>query len=201
MAFTFFFRDHDVLELAVEHLLPEIAGRNRPLIWDAGCATGQEPYTLAIILAERMGPFAYKNMRIIASDLDDTDTFGALVTNAIYPKQEVNRIPEEIRNRYFVPADLPDNLKLVDLVRERVNFKKHNLLTLQPLGDYLSLIICKNVLLHFEQQQRIDVIKMYHASLAPRGLLIFEQTQTLAEELIPLFETVVPNRSIFRKRE
>ena len=63
MAFTFFFRDQQVLERVVEHLLPILSGRSHPRIWDAGSAMGQEPYTLAIILAERMGHFGFNNLR------------------------------------------------------------------------------------------------------------------------------------------
>jgi chemotaxis methyl-accepting protein methylase len=66
MAFTFFFRDQQVLERVVEHLLPVLSGRSHPRVWDAGVAMGQEPYTLSIMFAERMGHFAFKNLRIDA---------------------------------------------------------------------------------------------------------------------------------------
>ena len=75
MAFTFFFRDSHSLELAVDHVTPTLAGRARSRIWDAGCATGQEVYTLAILLAERMGTFGFRNIRIDATDIDETDQF------------------------------------------------------------------------------------------------------------------------------
>ena len=55
MAYTFFFRDLQMLELAINHVVPELAGRSRPKIWDAGCAMGPEVYTLAILLAKEMG--------------------------------------------------------------------------------------------------------------------------------------------------
>ncbi|HPB55993.1 MAG TPA: CheR family methyltransferase, partial [Candidatus Aminicenantes bacterium] len=68
MAFTFFFRDNHTLEQLVKHLLPTVQGRSNIKIWDAGCAMGPEPYTLAILFAEKMGKFAFKNVRIDASD-------------------------------------------------------------------------------------------------------------------------------------
>ena len=75
LAFTFFFRDQQVLERVVEHLLPSLAGRSHPRIWDAGAAMGQEPYTLSIMLAERMNHFAFNNLRIDATDVESTGQF------------------------------------------------------------------------------------------------------------------------------
>jgi len=97
MAFTFFFRDQHVLDLAVQHLLPEIAGRSRPSIWDAGCAMGQEPYTLAILLAKQMGKFAFNNLRILATDIDESGQFGQIVGAGDYAREEVDRMPAGVR--------------------------------------------------------------------------------------------------------
>ena len=72
LAFTFFFRDQQVLERVVEHSLPGLSGRSHPRIWDAGVAMGQESYTLSIMFAERMGHFAFKNLRIDATDVEST---------------------------------------------------------------------------------------------------------------------------------
>ena len=85
MAFTFFFRDMHVLELVVKHVTPTLSGRSRPRIWDAGCAMGPEPYSLAIMFAESMGRFGFNNLRVEASDLDDCDQFGAIIREGTYP--------------------------------------------------------------------------------------------------------------------
>jgi chemotaxis protein methyltransferase CheR len=102
MAFTFFFRDQSPLELAVEHLCLHMSGRSRIRIWDAGCAMGPEPYTLAMILAENMGNFAFRNISIYASDYD----LPLLKTleEGIYPWVELQRVPGDIFRKYFEPA-------------------------------------------------------------------------------------------------
>ena len=71
MAFTFFYRDQQVLERVVEHTLPSLAGRSHPRVWDAGSAMGQEPYTLCMMFADRMNRFAFGNLRIDATDVEN----------------------------------------------------------------------------------------------------------------------------------
>jgi chemotaxis protein methyltransferase CheR len=71
MAFTYFFRDLQVLELRIDHLLPLIAGRSKVKVWNAGCETGMKTYSLAILFAEKMGNFAFKNLFIDAPDIDE----------------------------------------------------------------------------------------------------------------------------------
>lgn len=70
MAFTFFFRDAQTLSLAIDHFLPFVQSRQTITIWSAGCAMGQEPYTFAILLRERMGPHLFRNVKIFATDID-----------------------------------------------------------------------------------------------------------------------------------
>ena len=104
MAFTFFFRDQQVLERAVEHCLPTLAGRNYPRIWDAGAAMGQEPYTLSILFAERMGPFRFQQS---PHRCDRHGEYGPVRADnrsrALYPKEELSRLPEGILDKYFEP--------------------------------------------------------------------------------------------------
>ena len=84
-------------------------------------------------------------------------------------------------------------------MRSRLTFQKHDLLTFSPIGDSFSLIMCKNVLLHFQPAERVKVIQMFHQALLPGGFFVTEQTQTLPDELAPLFERVVSDGQLFRK--
>ncbi len=202
MAFTFFFRDTQTLDQAAKVLIPEVAGRSRIRIWDAGCAMGPEPYTLAIILAEAMGNFSFKNLSITATDIDETNTFGKIIEEGIYPEEELKRIPQNIFQKYFEKAEGKEGYyKISDLIRNRVQFQKHDLLTLNSIGTGFSLIVCKNVLLHFQPSERIEVLKMFHSSLAADGLLANENTQKMPEELKDYFVQVVPDAQLFRKIE
>ena len=201
MAFTFFFRDTHTIEHIAKYLEPQVAGRSRVRIWDAGCANGPEPYTLAIILAENMGNFAFKNVYINATDIDESGNFGEIIKNGIYTYDELSRIPEDIFKKYFsqMTENVKGNYKLNDTIISKVSYQKHDLLGLQPIGDSFSLILCKNVLLHFKYEERVEVIKMFHKSLAPDGLFATEQTQKMPEETAHLFEQVVNDAQLFRK--
>lgn len=199
MAFTFFMRDQPTLEHAADHMIPYASGRSRIKIWDAGCALGQETYTIAMIFAEKMNQFGFKNLRIDATDYDSANNFGDFVTTAVYPSEELQRTPVELLNKYFEAAESPGHLRVVDLLRSRVSFQYHDLLSLKPIGFDYCLIVCKNVLLHFQYMERVEVFKMFHKALAPGGYLANENTQKLPSEVAHLFTQVVPDAQLYKK--
>ena len=201
MAFTFFFRDQQVLERVMEHLIPSLLGRSHPRIWDAGAATGQEPYTLSIMLAERMGHFGFNNLRIDATDVESTGQFAQMIEAAIYPREELSRLPEGILEKYFEADGKPGHFRAVDKIRRPVVFQRHDLLSFKEIGQAYSLVLCKNVLLHFQPLERIEVLRMFHRALAPGGLFASEHTQEMPRELASLFQRVVPDGQVFRKAE
>lgn len=199
MAFTYFFRDLQTLETIIEHLVKSTIGHRIIKIWDAGCAHGPEPYSIAILLAEHMGEFAFRNVRIIATDIDISNIFNKTIDEAVYPWEQVERIPRYLLERYFVPTAQEGYFQLIDKIRNRVTFIKHDLLSLKPVGNNFNLIVCKNVLLHFNQEQRIQVIQMFLDSLITNGLFATEQTQKMPAEFQDKFEQVVNHVQLFRK--
>jgi len=199
MAFTFFFRDSHSIEQALKYFLPIINGYRRIKIWDAGCAMGPEPYTFAILLAEKIGYFAFKNVEIDATDIDETDTFGKIISAGVYPESELSRIPKEIFDKYFTKNEREGYFRISDNILNRVKFLKNDLLKLNPIGDNYNLIICKNVLLHFQPNERIEVIKMFHSALAPNGLLLTEQTQQVPEDISHLFNKIAADANVYQK--
>lgn len=199
MAFTFFFRDLTPLEHAVRFLIAAASGRSRIRIWDAGCAMGQEPYTLAILLAETMGQFAFRNVYISATDYDEP--LLKTLREGSYPWEELQRIPPELFAKYFRPNGKEGQFQVIDAIRERVQCQHHDLLSLQPCGSSFSLIVCKNVLLHFQPAQRSEVIRMFHQAMEPGGIFVTEHTQKMPDEVSHLFEQLVSDSQVFRKRE
>jgi len=199
MAFTYFFRDLQTLDIIVKHLVPFVSGKQKIKIWDAGCASGQEPYTLAILLAEEMNPFALKNVKIYATDLDISNQFGEIIRTGIYPYQELQRIPKDLFEKYFIKYDNEHNFQISKELRHMISFKREDLLTLQPVDNDISLVLCKNVLLHQTPAQRVDIIKMFYNTLSKGGFLAMEHTQKLPDELRNLFEPVVSNAQIYKK--
>jgi chemotaxis protein methyltransferase CheR len=199
MAFTFFFRDAQTLELAIDDALPSLLGRAFIHVWDAGCAHGPEPYTLAILLRERMSDFVFRNVHIHATDIDSG--FAPQVTSGVFSEQETKRVPPEIFEKYFRTASTPGFVEVVPELRAKVKFSHRDLLSLSPIREGLSLIVCKNVLLHFDEVQRINVLRMFHAALQPRGTLVMEHTQKLPDTLASFFQKVASYSQVYRKVE
>ncbi len=201
MAFTYFFRDMQTLNLIIEHALSALKGSRYINIWDAGCAHGPEPYSIAIMFRENMSHFLFRNVNIYASDIDNSDRFGKIISTGVYPEGEIKRIPSEIRQKYFTQTDDPGHYRLVDEIRSRVTFVRHDLLSLKPNRTGFGLVVCKNVLLHFNEKQRGDVIRMFHSALREGGFLITEQTQKMPAEVSGLFQQVVKGGQIFKSVE
>lgn len=199
MAFTYFFRDMQTLQLIQEHALPVLRTKQHIKIWDAGCAMGPEPYSLSILIREKMGNMLFRNLIIKASDIDNSNLFSKIIEDGIYPKEQIDRIPSDILNKYFEQINERD-FKISDEIRKSVVFLKHDLLSFEPIDKGFGLIMCKNVLLHFNEQERIKVYKMFYDALIEEGFLVTEQTQKLPKEVADLFEPIVSNAQIFRKK-
>ena len=202
MAFTFFFRDREVLDLIIRDILPDLRTRMYINIWDAGCAMGPEPYSLAMLLREDMSQFYFRNVRIYASDIDENQHFGRTIEQGIYAEQDVKRLPTDILTRYFTPFSDEAGSKFYQIspeIRSAVRYQQHDLLTLHPIRQGFGLILCKNVLLHFSPQQRVDVIQMFHGALQDGGYFVTEHTQKLPAECAGLFRQITPDGQLFQK--
>lgn len=200
MAFTFFFRDEQSLLLAVQKLVPSIIGRRNVHILNAGCAMGMETYTFAILLSENIGKFALRNVKIHAVDIDNENVdFGKTVREGIYHKEHLQRIPADLFKKYFRPASQDGYYIISDDLRALVEFQKYDLLTLKPLREDYSLIICKNVLLHFNYHQRVEVLSMFFNMLLLGGLLVMENTQNMPDELSTKFNKIAGYVQLYEK--
>jgi chemotaxis protein methyltransferase CheR len=201
MAFTFFFRDTQTLRLAIEYFYPYIQSRSRITVWSAGCAMGQEPYTFAILLREIIGPYIFRNVKIYATDIDQYDQYGPIIMEGKYPVKDLERIPENMFAKYFhpYPGDT-EFCQISDEIRHVVEFKKHDLLSFEPIRYGFNLIICKNVLLHFSPEERLKVWEMFYSALEDGGFMLHEHTQKLPDERNEKFEQIIMNAQIFRKQ-
>lgn len=197
MAFTFFFRDMHTLKLIEEHVFPALKTRMYLDIWDAGCAHGPEPYSMAILLHENMGEFMFRNVRIYATDIHRQ--FGDVIGRGVYPEEQIKRIPPDKRRQYFSPADEPGHFLIAEPIRKAVTFQHHDLTSCSPIKSGFGLVVCKNVLLHLTPEQRVNVIRMFHSALSPGGYLATEQTQKMPDELRGMFRQVTKDAQVFQK--
>ncbi len=201
MAFTYFFRDRQTLDQIQQHFIPIAKNRRVVHIWDAGCANGAEPYSIAMMLAENLGKFGFRKVRIHATDINENVEFKEVINKGEYPKKDLKRIPTAYFSKYFRPVAGSEYFKIEEEICRRVEFQEHDLRSLEPIRDQLSLIVCKNVLLHLKPQERIDVLKMFHQALASDGILALEQTQKLPKEVAHLFMPIIGNTQLFIKTE
>ena len=199
MAFTYFFRDMNTLKLIVTDVLPTLSGYRYIHIWDAGCAHGPEPYSIAIMLRENMTHFLFRNVRIHATDIDVSNRFGRIIKEGLYPADEVKRIPPAIKRKYFTRTDEGGYYRIDEEIRSSVEFTRHDLLSLDPIRTGCALVVCKNVLLHLSAAQRVDVIQMFHDSLREGGFFVTEYTQKLSDQTQHLFEQVTCEGQVHRK--
>ena len=198
MTFTFSFRGNETLELLTQYALPDLKRHPFIRIWDAGCATGPEPYSIAMMLRENMGQSLFRNVLIYATDIEG-GTLSAYAPRGVYPEVELGRIPRDLFAKYFTPNGKPGYFQVNEELRRAVHFQKHDLLSLQPVREELGLIVCKNVLPQLVPAQRVQVIRMFHRALAKDGLLILEQTEKLPGEMQPLFRRLTNAAQLFRK--
>ena len=202
MAFTFFFRDQRVLDSIVQHVVPSVLGRSIIRIWDAGCASGEEAYSVAMLLFENLWPFACANLRVDATDIEENSQFANTIASGIYASALLKGSPhQELLAKYSRPAARAGYVEFDVALRNCIFYQRHDLLSLQPIGTNFSLVVCKNVLLHLVYEQRVEVIKMFHEALLPGGYLALDELQELPAEVAPLFVRVMADGKLCRKTE
>ena len=198
MALTFYVRESQTLDLLTQYALPDLKRQQFIRIWDAGCATGPEPYSIAMTLRENIGQPQFRNVLIYATDLQGSDPDSG-TAKGIYPENALERIPRDLFSKYFTPNGKPGYFQVNEELRRAVHFQRHDLLSLQPVREDFGLVVCKNVLLHLAPTQRVDVIRMFHRALAKDGLLILEQSDKLPSEAQHLFRRLTNAAQLYRK--
>jgi len=171
-----FFRDTAKYEQLQQHVLPELLkGRTTLRVWSAGCARGQEPYTLAMVLAELTSPF--RRHSILASDLDGTSLDMARAGGP-YTAEDVAAVPPHLLDRYFRTEK--DGYRVTEPLRKKVTFRQHNLLT-DAFETDLDLIICRNVVIYFTADVKEKLYKRFHDALRPGGVLFVGGTEIIPQ--------------------
>lgn len=159
----------DVLEKTI---LPLLTNNKQQLtIWSAACSTGEEPYSIAMMLKERFPTINYK---VIATDLDDQALNKA--QEGIYQEQSLKDLPTTFKNKYFTVKH--GLYRIDDSVKKNIIFKKHNLLS-DPYPKNIDLLICRNVLIYFTDEAKEMIYKNFSQSLAKNGVLFVGSTEQI----------------------
>lgn len=176
---TSFFRDRSAWDYISSEIIPQIVARkeaHEPIrIWSAGCASGQETYTLAMILAEVLGIESFKErVKIYATDLDDEAL--NLARHASYGTRDISNIPPELLERYFESVN--DNYIFHKDLRRSVIFGRHNLVQDAPISR-IDLLVCRNTLMYFNAEAQAKVISRFHFALNDNGFLFLGKAEML----------------------
>ncbi|HEU4617741.1 MAG TPA: CheR family methyltransferase [Gammaproteobacteria bacterium] len=193
---TEFFGDadsYDELGLRIRTLLKQSDGELR--VWVAGCATGEELYSVAILLDEARSHLDWQGrIRLFASDVHQDVLKQA--SEGIYPNEALTQVSAVRRRRYFIEEG--EHVRIVEALRGMAAFVNHNLLTDGPFSQ-LDLICCRNVLCYFEPAMQERVLERFRSALLPGGLLFLGPTEQPGSTESG-FVAVRPGLSLYAKR-
>jgi chemotaxis protein methyltransferase CheR len=205
---TYFFREQKSLDILESLILPDLIasrrGKGKRLrIWSAGCSTGEEPYSLAIMLSRLIPDPREWQITILATDINSS-ALGKAV-QGVYSDWSFRGVPQMIRQKYFTKT--PDGrYELPHAIRRMVTFSILNLAednypSLSTNTNAMDIILCRNVLMYFEQQQQQRVIQGFQRSLLEGGWLVVSPCETSAA-FSACFETVMfPDAAFYKRNE
>jgi two-component system CheB/CheR fusion protein len=195
---TAFFRDAETFDYIRTTLVPQIlAGKDadEPIrVWSAGCASGEEAYSIAIIFAEALGErVARDRVKIYATDIDDEALTAA--RQAAYTDKQIEAIPPALRQKYFDRAGSRWSFKKE--YRRTVIFGRHELLDDAPISR-VDLLLCRNTLMYFNQEAQSRIVSRFHFALRDGGFLVLGKAEMLLN-FAGVFDPVDMKRRVFRK--
>ncbi len=180
---TSFFRESPHFDFIRERILPERRDPSRPIrAWSAGCSSGEEPYTLAIVLLEALPDASRADHRILATDLsrDVLDT----ARKGVYTEAKMAGIPDDLRRKWFQRQDDAEKHKPVYEVgpelRRLVTVARLNLMEDWPMKGPFDFIFCRNVMIYFDRPTRSRLVDRFADILAPGGHLFVGHSESLS---------------------
>jgi chemotaxis protein methyltransferase CheR len=197
---TLFFRDSSPFDLLRVKILPELidrrarAGARIPIrIWSAACSTGQEIYSIAIVLRELLGDLSRYNIRLVGTDISNQAVTQA--SAGVYSQIEMARgLPDDTRGRYFVGDS--KGWRIRDEIRAMASFRKLNLMEdFSSLGTF-DVVFCRNVAIYFNDRDRASLFNRIGERMEGDGYLIVGSTESL-NTVSPQFESKRHLRSVF----
>ena len=184
---TDFFREPEHFRYLVQEALPELLrswpeqGRRELAVWSAGCSSGEEPYTLAMVLCEAAAHRAGLRFSILATDISGRAI--ATAQRAIYPEARIAPVPMALRQKYLLRSRDGSNglVRMGPELRQRVRFGQLNLMARDfGLHQPMDIIFCRNVMIYFNNSIREALVARFEAQLAPGGYLFVGHSESLS---------------------
>ena len=172
---TDFFREPAHFDYLLQHVVPASIAAGTPLrIWSAGCSTGEEPYTLAMLLRETLPP--RYDFRILATDISTQVVAAAKRGN--YSAQQLSDVSPQRRQRFFTAGADGSATVTADL-RAPISFAHLNLMANWPMSGPFDVILCRNVMIYFDKATVTRLVNRFHTLLAPAGHLFIGHSESL----------------------
>ncbi|MEO0276031.1 MAG: CheR family methyltransferase, partial [candidate division WOR-3 bacterium] len=171
--------------------LPSFKNKDFIKIWSAGCAQGEEAYTLSILFLDQ----GFKNFKIFATDFDSEII--EMAKSAVFEIQKFDEFPIYLKIKYV--EKLNDNkLKVKDFVKEHIEFKIHDLLS-PPFDNDFDLILCRNVLIYMQKEAQRKVFENLTSSLKKDGILILGKVEIIHPDFEKFYLPLNIKEKIFKK--
>jgi chemotaxis protein methyltransferase CheR len=177
---TAFFREPHHFELLASRVLPGLAAdpaRTRLRLWSAGCSSGEEPWSMAMVLDEARLPARW-DVKILATDID-TDVL-ARARDGVYTADRLAHVGESRRQRYFSRGGGRSGAwQIAEPLRERVAFRALNLFAAWPMRRPFDVIFCRNVIIYFDEASKQQLVRRFVDALSPGGYLCLGHSESL----------------------
>ena len=164
-------------------------------IWSAGCATGQEPYSIAMLTADTFETSPGWDFTVLATDIDTKAL--EIAQKGIFDQNALKEVPQEWQSKYF--SRDRDLFKIREAVQDKVVFKRHNIISDSSFGEQ-DIVVCRNVLIYFNLSLQMRVARLFDKALNPRGYLLLGRYEMLLKEARRLFSCVDFDARLYRKK-
>lgn len=194
--FTNFFRDTDVYTFLEKTLLPKIFTTSKPTrIWSAGCATGEEPYSLAILVHKVLKlELSNHPVTIYASDIDKDAL--ATATKGEYTQKQLGNLDAALIDQFFTKEE--EIFRIHSSVRQLIHFHEFDLMT-KPIHQSLDLILCRNVMIYFSKEGQQQIHMNFYRALKDGGYFITGKSEILSGEPAIKFSAVNHQVRVYQK--
>jgi len=195
---TSFFRDPGLYTYLDARVLPELlrdAGARAVRIWSAGCATGEEAYSLAAMVAAR-DLAGRPEIKILGTDVDRTAIAAARLGE--YPLSALRRVPAEIQRRFFTRQPESGTCRVASALSSLTSFRVETLLAPPPAGSF-DLVLCRNVFIYFEPALQQRILVQLASALRPGGFLALGRVERIVGPARSAFEAVHMRERVYRR--
>lgn len=196
---TEFFRNKQVFDVFYTNIIPNLITKkdcNKEIkIWSAGCSSGEEPYSIAMLLDNALNNTSYR-FKIVATDVNERIIQVAKVGK--YSASSFKNVPDKFIDKYFQPASEKGYYEILKEIRDSVVFDVKDIMAFQ--ANNIDAIFCRNVLIYYGKQAQQSIFAKFHNSLRASGYLVIGMDEIMNAQTSKLFETVMPRERIYRKR-